>query len=162
MTGRFLPCSRKVIALPNASLFFDFPRSSPVFSTESHDTDNNPSTYMRTKPEGLAVLFCQANYDLSFLPTAVFPDCLWQPQHVCGDSKVQSNFLRLKKETAYLLCRSKRFYMETLPIVEKKRKSVMEKDTRLSKLKERSEASLGVFLGTRKKGYNRNCVKMNN
>ena len=51
--------------------------------------------------------------------------------------------------------------METLPIVEKK-KSVVEKDTRLSKLKERFEASLGVFLGTRKKGYNRNCMKRNN
>ena len=50
--------------------------------------------------------------------------------------------------------------METLPIVEKK--SVVEKDTRLSKLKERFEASLGVFLGTRKKGYNRNCMKINN
>ena len=60
-----------------------------VFSTESHDTDNNPPTYTRTKPEGLGVLFCQANYDLSFLPTAVFPDCLRQPQHVCGDSKMQ-------------------------------------------------------------------------
>lgn len=111
----------KVIALPNASLLFDFPRSSPVFSTESHDTDNNPLTYMRTKPEGLAVLFCQANYDLSFLPTAVFPDCLWQPQHVCGDSKVQSNFLRLK-ETAYLLCRSKTVLYGNTSIVEKKEK----------------------------------------
>lgn len=58
--------------------------------------------------------------------------------------------------------KSKLFHMETLPIVEKKRKSVVEKDTRLSKLKERFEASLGVFLGTRKKGYNRNCMKINN
>ena len=50
--------------------------------------------------------------------------------------------------------KSKLFHMETLPIVEK--------DTRLSKLKERFEASLGVFLGTRKKGFNRNCMKINN
>ena len=50
--------------------------------------------------------------------------------------------------------------METRRIVEKN--SVVEKDTSLSKLKERFEASQGVFLGTRKKGYNRNCMKINN
>lgn len=61
---------------------------------------------------------------------------------------MQLNFLGLKKKSACLLCRCKLFRMQTLPTV-KKRKSVVEKDTRLSRLKERCYASLCCFPGTR-------------